>query len=635
MNKKNSTNLIFERLKLLRLKHFWLYYPNLASEISLSIYPNCNENDITVKLRFEQIGCEMASCNPYYPVLKTCSNEQTPLAFSNSSNEYLVSCQPSCRLLKPHINNLKNGTEIFSPFAVWGDNCYVEDANLLAFIVDYGRRNEFNDNRGLDFKAEIRTDSVGRKYISGRINKSYCEAHGMNYVDQSIDFDYDGIDPPNAKRCDLSGGKYVSTFFIGSSLTRLFSRWYTGKIPNNTKYMSVREKYLSNDGEWKKHRGPYNYELLNPEIEVSDLNIDSGYYWTNKSTLEYKPGSKVNGGYKMKNDRNTDNGTSTYNMFSDDEEEDFSSFNNDTDGKALSDYIDIISQNLYNLYSTLIDKENVANVIIGESGELTLNKIKIHIKSETKNLINYIVNNKQLQTKLIENLGSAITESKIMNKVLVTLITDRIAFSMGRTVAAISKISLAATNVAGWLLIIGPILDIVFSFYDPFKLATEPYSDRILYKIASKFIEQRQRLYNKSNIELDPMVFWIKYVRPTLNKETLYKLLDEEIYTIHKYVVLREKSDNHISNKDAIDKYVNKLLNYSKDLNITSYEIIKTTSPWEESKFLLNIKICYLVVIVFFLICYGFFNLKLGIVSVLTIFIMFLQTYLEKVFLFK
>lgn len=683
-----ETKFILERLKLLRLQHLWKYFPNLASETSLSIYPsigitgdddgsssssgnlknekNNRKYDLVVKTRFERIGCEMVSCNPYYPVMKTCSTNDAPLTFSNNANKNIPACQPSCKLFKPtttvgngdrNKSNTGQNVDSFSPFTVWNDGkCYVEDANLLAFIVDYSRRNEFDDEQGLDFKAEFLTDSTGRKYISGRINESYCEAHGMDYVDEKINYAYDGIDPVNAKRCELTAGKYLSSWFIGSSLTKLVSRWHNGKIPNNTLYTVPQNKYILDEIGWKNHRGPYNYETLNVDVSLSDFDIvedKKDRYWTNKTIDSYLTIKEINDGRVVKH-TDTDRNDLLKEIYidNDGEEEDFENVISNTgyrDDKSLNEYIDIFSQNVYNLYLTLLDSENVTNVTIGEVSEITLNNIKSNIKSTAKSLINRIVDNKRLQVKLINDFGSRVLNKQIINKVVITMVAERIAFTMGRTVAAISKLSVAATNVVGWLLIIGPIMDIIFSFWDPLKLATQPYSDLILYKISSELMKSRRRTYNRTNIELDPILFWINYARPSLDKNVQEELLAEEIYTIHKYILLFDENHNNnqytkegenVGSNDLATRYTHKLVNYAKTLNVTRFQINKNDNRKisRPSTFLVtNPRLCFTIyILIIVIMCAFFVNSKTVILtSVVLLSASTLYLYLKETFSFR
>lgn len=625
-DKQNSSSFHFvtERLKLLRLKHFYSAYPNLASSVDLNIripdpryikpISHMKNKLVKVNTAFNKKGCDMVSCNPNYPPLKSCDAKTEPIAFSvDAVSETINACQPACNVFKPRISDdSKYGIQYFSPYTVWNkrnNKCYIENPNILAFMIDSKRRNEFeNKDYSSNFHTSVETDSVGSNYISGRIHPNYCKLYGMDMTDQEINSLYNGVDPKNAKTCDLTSGKYVSSLLLGSSLTRLFSSKVDYLMHNaeydkmyNIIFKKVENNNIVNKKVWLNARGIYDYSDLSEDITLNDLQITSPEQVWHKLPVG---GSKY-GELKIDKSFNT-NILLLYNeeITAETIQIERDAYNDD----SLDNYINKIATSLYTLYGNILSTENLTAITVGEAGEITSKKLGNVISKESKNLINHMLKNKHLFERLILRYGSRILDKAVFNKFVLTVVMDRLLFTIGRTVALISKMSVAAINIIGLLFIIGPILDIVFTFWDPLKLAVTPFSDVMLYKISESAIREKLSQVGKANLELDPILFWLYYVRPSLKMEDQEKFINEELLLTYSLCIeyFTQNTNDDMDKSVLQDKITSYLEDQIEKLNIQILNVDDVNTFTSCKKQISLLCILFLLIII---ICHVFLNL--------------------------
>jgi len=129
-------------------------------------------------------------------------------------------------------------------------------------------------------------------------------------------------------------------------------------------------------------------------------------------------------------------------------------------------------------------------------------------------------------------------------------------------------------DVAGWILLIGPILDLFFALvWDPFKLTVSPFSDALLRKFSECVLAQRQIHIGQRTIEMTQYSFWKLHVVKSIKKyaDLEHLTVFGNVFTyFHNRTITEEGTQ---LNWDSDGELV-------IDSNIDSNEIIKTLNQF-------------------------------------------------------
>jgi len=398
--------------------------PNVASELSVKIR-NATDNDFfipnslkhcahIVDISVTENMCNMMSCNQFKSNSMCGENEAISVYRIGDTNQYDYSCQPACSKF-----------EITPPRLHWHQNqCKIVPNKFVQFEHPFYRSDIKYEYRKNDLPtgfSRIETDETfsGYNYL---LNKTYCGYFDMLYEENkncySTWYNKYIVDP-------LLGGALWKN--IGSGIhTVISNKPYPEPsslppllLPSSSGY----KDYHTLDG-WSKH--------LNGDFKLPEL-------------FEIKP-------IKL-NDRG---------VVVDDDDDD--------------DYLDRSKEKTINLHRINIDTaSSVIDVILN-----LISNPDFLINLGTEAILDIsLIQFKKMCLELVERLSGNMAKElvnltgKIGYKILNAAISSASMRVMITTVAAqmaiqIAKFAATTATVIGWVLVGIFVLDIVFTFWDPF-----------------------------------------------------------------------------------------------------------------------------------------------------------------------
>lgn len=300
----NCSHYVRQRTYLYQLNKLFEIVPHLASHFIVEIraatqdtyeFPDAmRDKAIQVQVRFSKTGCDLTTCNPYFPRGQVCA-KSTPPQLYQSGNDTILACQPSCYNTVPGsiISTIQMPPMFFyEPY----DSCLLIDNSYLAFSIDdYNRTTEHPKigvdtiGTGFDFDDKrVFADDEGNVTPQARLNKYYCDRFHLDFKDNG-----------QFNECDDSTVRTILRYTTGSYWHSMYfwakdyfidglSRYDTRVPPDlppidKSKYAEV----LFDKELWQKQRGKC--QKIDSNILLSQLGITSAtrhMTWTNEFNTE-------------------------------------------------------------------------------------------------------------------------------------------------------------------------------------------------------------------------------------------------------------------------------------------------------------------------------------------------------------
>jgi hypothetical protein len=484
--------------------------------------PQFSDQAIKVTWKFNAMGCNMVSCNPVFPPSQTCNpnnNIASGMSFLSGDHTWVTACQPACynTRLSDNKSTTNGSTQMDpqSPYTLWnGQKCYIESVQWLQFLTDPLKRvtsaSDTPDKTGFD--VEIYTNPDQDSILTGNITAQYCQD---NYLD---------FDDAN-KKCDLTGFAYYVSYLIGDSLIKL-ARKATDKLEEamsglESQYQLHTKKaqyhFWENLTNWQNN---INYHVipLPIDIKLSDLGIYYGtshMIWTNEfAHIQDSRNDKFNGRlveplliYK------SPSSSSKWMMKKNSKQQQTHSIpiiNLQTSAK-IQDWVRDLLNFILNVYGQLLTPEALLNLGIQLGTEQMLKLAAQQLKKVSAELISRLIANNLL--KLVKSKMSVRFLGAIVSTTVIRAAVERVSLIVGKLALVAAKISTDAISVVGWILLIGPILDLIFTFWDPLKINSPTYSDDIIKQLGQGMLKTRQLMYDgERTVELEPEKWWKLFV---------------------------------------------------------------------------------------------------------------------------
>jgi len=501
------------------------FYIQLADPDKDYYYESQFKNQaIKVNWKFNETGCNIVSCNPVYPPLQTC-NMNDPIVYLTGDHTWITACQPACFNLQidnDKTSNTKSKWDPQSPYTLWnGKRCYVESHSWLQFLTDPIRRvtdtNDEPDTTGFDVK--IRADEFNDSIVTGSINEKYCR-------DNFLDFD-----TSNGK-CDMTGFLHYLSFFTGTSLIKL-TQMSVSKIEQVM--LDKMNKYTRIDGqaqfdfwksfdEWKRKIDTTKIPIP-IDITLTDLGINANnehLIWTNEfSNLSDGRNDKFGGRLVepllvYKNVPNTQSLLHNFRSknFKTANSNKMQNLKNSTAQtiklSRLKTSVDDILQKVLIVYSQILTPEMLVSLGIQVGVEKFIDLAKIQLKKVSMETITLLIKSNVLSA--IKNELSARLLVSVISSNLVRVAVEQLATTVGKLAIIAAQMSVSALTIVGWLLIIGPLLDLVFIFWDPLKLNKQLYSNETLAQLSEAALKARQVQQGQRTVEMEPDTLWTYFI---------------------------------------------------------------------------------------------------------------------------
>lgn len=466
-------------------------------------------------------------------------------------------CAPQCFHLKSAsaakdtltIAAKHNAKDIsFPPTLVWNDQ-----TNACQYDVSPGIMKLFLDpsSRLSDTYSPLRDDVIftlarerlatfpETKVTVGRVNQPYCSQFQMDVVNDKESVSLDPTFTNNM--CDLSKAEHVLSWFTGTSLIRmvkmghdelsiLLKKAIRARSSDIQTYQTSEARFASVDA-WRA-QVPRKNQMVDIPLDITATNlglIGDDYWseWTNDPvSVANKPTDKY-GGVLVRNSESEER-SKIWSVLSSPPESQpppSSSLSSpDTKKRAKRAAISTVVSKappekpqlppttataskvwskidnfLAGLIRSLSDPETYVAFAAGYEASKFVSSLRSQVK-RTMSVMTTIVERDGVKT-LFGLSGKAAGLRMIEMSTLHTVMSVSVRTTVSTTIRAMTTAAVASLNVLSWILILGPILDLLFALvWDPLKLCTPAFTDIQLQKIVESDLEMRVRNGTASGI---------------------------------------------------------------------------------------------------------------------------------------
>lgn len=540
--------------------------------------PHFVDQAVKVSWSFNEVGCTTTSCFPTYPPSKFCNKESQPFSFGLIDGKHFDACQPACfhsKMDSRHNNHNKFTTTLSKttaddtehkvpPYTIWYENsCILDDYSFTSLLIDPSKHHV--DYPGVD-TFDIVVTQIGADNIpmtSARINPQYCKAF---YTDFVKDYSSDNV---NDKTCGYDGVLYYVQILTGTSLIKLYrmtARDYNKAVDSFIQRLPTTDgasqlsflqhhpstkPYLVSVESWLKQIDKTK-QTVPCDITLSSLGLDDAskrdkLLWTDCFSHIDDGRNDIFGGRLIEKERSI---LIEQNIFKQQQQQRRTARDtkspkrqkelakqikngiliptsnrirrNVQEKKVVSekDLVESIRGFFVGLGQMLTDKENVYyNFPTSFATDGLLKMMQIYLNKLGPQVLRTFMASEVVQG--IKAIGMKLF-STVISHTMITFIIERILIKIGSLAIALAGVASSALTVVGWILIIGPLVDLFFKFcWDPLKLATDTYSDSILRKLSEAVLLGRQMRYGRRKIEMTPVMFWALHLENSEDEEML------------------------------------------------------------------------------------------------------------------
>lgn len=180
--------------------------------------------------------------------------------------------------------------------------------------------------------------------------------------------------------------------------------------------------------------------------------------------------------------------------------------------------LNIMTQLYQIILKLILDPVTIGEIVVAEAVQQAIKHIKSALKTMGPELIKLVIKSEMFKSGevvAIKLFGTVISSA------IIQLAFKQTALVIGKIAMALAGIAINALDVVGWILLIGPLLDLFFALvWDPFKLNVSPFSDALLRKFSECVLNQRQIQIGQRTIEMTPYNFWKLHVTKAIQKYT-------------------------------------------------------------------------------------------------------------------
>jgi hypothetical protein len=561
--------------------------------------PAFTNRAIVVDWKFNKEGCNTSSCFPTYPGLGVCAADTEPFSFELAQKQLKNACQPACfnssLAAAGSANKPGDINDKTVPYISWDESsnkCFLDDIAVTSFFIDPAKRlsSEYDHMDSKGFQVYItKLDADGNPLSVGKIDKNYCHEFEYDFIhDNSNQF---SDSRPGDMKCDFETGAYIVSIFLGTSLVRM-ARMAADKLESimragaqsTSNQILIKHpptsSYLSSIEQWKSFID-ISKKIIPEDITLSDLNITRSnihMIWTDEFSHLNDGRNDQYGGrlieppsliprnvFSPPATSTADNNTTVHR----EKRSTIDSFLKKEDLKQK--LLDIMTQIYQIILRLILDPIIIGEVVAGEAVQRAIKYIKSALKTMGPEIIRLIVKSEILksgQAIAIKLLGTVVSST------IIQLAFKQTVMIVGKVAMALAGIAIGVLDVVGWIMLIGPILDLFFALvWDPLKLTVSPFSDALLRKFSECVLTQRQIQIGQRTIEMTPYNFWKLHIAKAIQKytdmERLNMFLDLFIY-FHNRTITEEGTQ---INWDSDGELV-------VDDNINSDEITKTLNQF-------------------------------------------------------
>lgn len=443
-------------------------YPHIATFLDAKVYAATDDDyyiptsfkkrAIKTEIKITEKACKKLSCNPWHKNGPCKPSDEARYIRIGDQEKFYAACEPSCFHLEKTVNYNKDGEAITqAPALSWNkylNFCQFDSSTRIWMTLPISRSDKRYEERMNNF--ELGFNEVDNKsFINGRsyeYNEYYCSQFGeklknKNCTEPLFMFFLDAI---VGKQLILTVKAAIDKATTGSSLKK-------SNLPDKT----IDDEYLYKN--WKNDIN-LNYTKLDVDMDApSNIMLSSENHTPAKNFIN-----------------------EIYNRLGLIRKE--TSIENNINRRMIEDEIHLYENKLKNINDTKDDiKKTIDDILNGikDIPEYLLKFIEsipdmlIDPKTYAGMLDSIILDTLKMVTKQLGKVLVKISEKsaiKLSEKVFASTISIvfKKAFSTillkvaGKVLLALSKLIAEISSVVGIILILASILDIAFSFWDPF-----------------------------------------------------------------------------------------------------------------------------------------------------------------------
>lgn len=585
-----------QRVLLLLHNECWNFFPHLINGTTLSIrraeqtfysYDDTStafaDQAIQVEWKFNAAGCANVSCVTTVPPGKTCTPYEQPFGLLTGANLYnkqdafdtnhiLNVCQPACFNLRPKragidlMNNATDSHPVFPPTTVWNNEkqmCqYDISSATMRFLLDPSVRvsdgySPLRDDVAFTMVRQKLTTFPEATTSVGRISVDYCTQFQML---SEIDSDSESLDSQFVnQKCAFTGPEEALSLVTGHSLIQLYKlskteldllirRAIGTRSTDAIQRYPVSESRFTNVDLWRAQKPRLCQTCVPVNVTLKDLGLVGVHKWstwTNDPShvaaadgVTDKYGGVILAATKNRLKRAVISQPAALSS----ERPPFNASSVTAKTAAPSEsktnlaFVGnqtTIDQFIMGIAQILSSPETYASLGAGTAAGYFVSALRTNVK-RTINVLADIVERGGVRAAFGFGVGSPMAV-RIIEYVSVRGILSVSSISATATVLRKSASLLASSaNIVSWLFIIGPILDLLFTFVvDPLKLNNQAFTDYQLQKLTEADLESRARAsslygeYQPADVMYrylisDDANFLVRRLTTTLEYMTLY-----------------------------------------------------------------------------------------------------------------
>lgn len=453
--------------------------------------------------------CKLLSCDPTN-TKDVCKSNEEASYFYVGDDGYAAQCQPACFGMTSKITYDDEGNEEPQmPMLFWHmNNCVVANAPMINWLEKTRwRSNTLYETRNNDMPTGFSRTPSNLPFgtgVSHKMNATYCR-----YFDRTFK---DGT-------CKMEWWELILDAIIGMSLIntiRSAIRVLTNggvpfPLPNLPPLPSTLEPQLTKDG-WKKNT---NSNFVVPEV-LDTLPDSFAMRREFREDEEFHQDAKVNRLIHERRRAEYDAPVSAFMKVQhgrNDDEDDSDEEDANGDDYEGADFWDGLFQAIFSL-------DFMAMIAI----DIAFEKIKKQIKKFAKKLIEKFSSEiGEGVLKSIKKIGSKVLKSGF--KSLSMKMVKGVAVKIGsKLMVAIGKMLTAAASVVGYLLIGAQLLDLLFSFWDPFG-----YGNMFPPELPPDCAANGERAIRQAMESAQGVYEWENLAGTLLSKDEIFTLLLESL----------------------------------------------------------------------------------------------------------
>lgn len=424
--------------------------------------------------------CSLLSCNPIKEQ-DVCKPSDTASYYHVGDDAYDVQCQPACFNTSPQATYNEDGSRAADMYMLnWhGNSCRIVNSSLVSWLEKTNYRSETKYETRLNdmptgFSRDISTNPFGSGF-DYRTNKAYC-----NYYDRHLEKD---------GSCAMSTWEFLLDALVGMQLINTIKsairQLNTNKpfdMPDNLPELPLILDKIHTVAGWKNN---INSDFIVPDLidtkpqqatkataATQNTNDDSIHHFRQRAEIRNENLSgfmRHQSGIKSEklpqsSSRKKRSINKTKTLIDDDNDGGGDNDDDDDGDKPNKEWYEKIDEMFISLLEMFTEEDVWLQFGIDHVTSVALSKIKSLCVKTVEKLSGYLA-------KGLFDVAGAIGQKVLVSGI--KSVTMKIVTSMALRIGAKAAIMLAklvgaVASIIGWILVGTMILDLMFSFWDPF-----------------------------------------------------------------------------------------------------------------------------------------------------------------------